>query len=124
MFVKKIYNFDEDSGEADLIVSDGIYDVICFCSLFQYELQVMPKIKEIESFMCDRIMRVNDKNYLIDKKSYYSYHLQGRVLDIDKCIVSIGNIIVKLDKQMPKDIKNYEFIEFDVVRLDCYVYNC
>ncbi len=124
MFIKKIYNFDEDSGEADLIISDGTYDIICFCSLFQNELQIMPKIKEIETFMCDRIIRIDDENYLIDKKAYYSYHLQGKVLDIDKRIVSVGDIIIKLDKQIPKDIKNYEYIEFNVIRLDCHVYNC
>ena len=122
MFIKSIYSFDEDSGEADLIVSDGSYDVICFCSIFHNELQIMPKIKEIETFMCDGIMRINDENYLIDKKiDYYSYHLQGKVLDVDKCIVSVGNIILKLDKPIPKDIKNYEFIEFDVLRLDCSI---
>lgn len=125
MFVKKIYSFYEDSGEADLIVSDGTYDIICFCSLFQNELQIIPKIKEIETFMCDGIMRVDAENYLIDKKTdYYSYHLQGKVLDVDRHIVSVGNIIIKLDKPIPKDIKNYEFIEFDVLRLDCYVYYC
>ena len=122
MFIKSIYSFDEDSGEVDLIVSDGSYDVICFCSIFQNELQIMPKIKEIETFMCDGIMRINDENYLIDKKiDYYSYHLQGKVLDVDKRIVSVGNIILKLDKPIPKDIKNYEFIEFDVLRLDCSI---
>ena len=125
MFVKRIYSFDEDSGEADLIVSDGAYEMICFCSLFQSELEIMPQIKEIETFMCDGIMRIDSENYLIDKKTdYYSYHLQGKVLDVDKNIVSVGNIIIKLDKPIPKDIKNYEFIEFDVLRLDCYVYYC
>lgn len=122
MFIKSVYSFDEDSGEADLIVSDGSYDVICFCSIFQNELQIMPKIKGIETFMCDGIMRSDDENYLIDKKiDYYSYHLQGKVLDVDKRIVSVGNIILKLDKPIPKDIKNYEFIEFDVLRLDCSI---
>lgn len=122
MFIKSIYSFDEDSGEADLIVSDESYDVICFCSIFQNESQIMPKIKEIETFMCDGIMRSDDENYLIDKKiDYYSYHLQGKVLDVDKRIVSVGNIILKLDKPIPKDIKNYEFIEFDVLRLDCSI---
>lgn len=122
MFIKSIYSFDEDSGEADLIVSDRSYDIICFCSIFQNELQIMPKIKEIETFMCDGIKRIDDENYLIDKKiDYYSYRLQGKVLDVDKRIVSVGNIILKLDKPIPKDIKNYEFIQFDVLRLDCSI---
>lgn len=122
MFIKKIYSFDEDSGEANLIVSDGTYDVFCFCSLFQNELNRMTEIKEVETFMCDDIMKVDIEEYMIFKKTdYYSYHLQGKVLDVDKHIVSVGNIIIKLDKPIPKDIRNYEFIEFDVLRLDCHI---
>lgn len=122
MFIKRVYSFDEDSGEAGLLVSDGSYDVICFCSLFQNKLQTMPKIIEIETFMCDGIMRINNEDYIIDNRKDYSYHLQGKVLDVDKNIVSVGNIVLKLDKSIPKDIKKYEFIEFDVLRLDCHVY--
>ena len=121
MYIKKIHSFDEDSGEADLIISDGVYDVLCFCPLFQNGLQTMLKIIEIETYMCDIIMRVDAENYLINKKADYSYHLQGKVLDADKHIVAVGNIAIKLDKPIPKDIKNYEFVEFDVLRLDCYI---
>ena len=33
MFIKNVIDFDEDSGEVDLIVSDGTYDLLCFGSL-------------------------------------------------------------------------------------------
>lgn len=122
MFIKRIDSFDEDSGEAYLIVSDGTYDVMCYCSLFQNKSQIIPEIKQIETFFCDGIMRAYDENFLIaKKKDYFSYHLQGKVLDVDKRIVSVGNIIINLDMPLPKDIKNNEFIEFDVLRLDCYI---
>ena len=122
MFIKKIDSFDNYSGEADLIISDGIYELLCYCSIYQNELKAMSRINEIESFLCDNILRVETKEYLIIKqKEFYSYHLQGKVLDVDKHIVCIGSIMIKLDTPLPGDIKNQEFIEFDVVRLDCSI---
>lgn len=122
MFIKKIYDFDEDSGEAYLIVSDGTYDILCFCALYQNELQMLPAIEEVRTFLCDSIIKSDVEKYLIVKKNdYYSYHLQGKVLDIDKNIVSVGDIIIKLDTPIPKDIKNSEYIEFNVFRLDCSI---
>ena len=89
---------------------------------YHHVLTRMTEIKEVETFMCDDIMKVDIEEYMIFKKTdYYSYHLQGKVLDVDKHIVSVGNIIIKLDKPIPKDIRNYEFIEFDVLRLDCHI---
>ena len=122
MFIKRIDSFDNDSGEADLIVTDGIHELLCYCCPFENESEIMPNIKLIESFLCENIMRVDDKEYLIVKhKSFYSYHLQGQVLDINKHIVCIGKIIINLDRPLPKDIKNGDFIEFDVLRLDSYI---
>lgn len=122
MFIKRIDSFDNYSGEADLIVSDGTYELLCYCGLFQNESEMMPNLKIIESFLCENIIRVENKEYLIIKqKEYYSYHLQGKVLDADNHIVCIRNIIIKLDAPIPRDIRNQEFIGFDVVRLDCYI---
>lgn len=122
MFIERIYDFDDFSCEADLIVSDGTYQLICYCFDFQKGSTTMPKIKEIDSFMCKNIMRVyTDKYLIIKKKDYYSYHLQGKVLDVEKKLICIGNIIIHLDAQIPRDINIQEFVEFDVVRLDCFI---
>lgn len=122
MFIKCINDFDDFSGEADLIVSDQTYQLICYCSDYQKEFKTIPNIKEIESFMCENIMKTYTDEYLIiKKKDYYSYHLQGKVLDVDKKIICIGNIIIKLDAQIPFDINAQDFVEFDVTRLDCRI---
>lgn len=53
-------------------------------------------------------------------KEYYSYHLQGEVIEMTPKI-RIGNIIICLDNTLPKDIKEGEYIEFLVERLDCNI---
>lgn len=122
MFIKCIYDFDDFSGEADLIVSDGTYQLICYCSDFQKGFKTIPEVKEIDSFMCENIMRVyTDKYLIIKEKEYYSYHLQGKVLDVEKKLIRVGNIIINLDAQIPYDINIQDFVEFDVARLDCRI---
>lgn len=123
MFIKKINHIDYDSGEADIIVSDGEYELLCYCALIQESiLKNICDINEIESFLCANIRRIDTSSYLVQKNNgYYSYHLQGAVISSSERIVCIGDIFIKLDIPLPKDICNHEFIEFDVVRLDCSI---
>ena len=71
MYLKKVQDYDKYSNEADIVVSDGKYDLLCYC----YPAQ------------CNKI----------------------------------GSIELSLDTHLPGDIKEGEFIEFDVIRLDCEI---
>ena len=53
MFIKQIIDQDKLSGEMDLIVSDGEYELLCYC--FQSNVPPQLKIKEIETFLADRL---------------------------------------------------------------------
>ncbi len=121
MFIKQVKNFDEISSEADIIVSDGIFDLTCYC----YPSVLYQKGKEVKivtSFMAKNIMRARCNEYLIFKlKDYYAYHLQGKIIDLIKRIVCIGNLEIIVDESIPNDIKLGEFVEFDVQRLNCYI---
>lgn len=105
--------------EADVIVSDGEFEILCYCL---YEPEIGSHIKEITTFFAEDIMRVQCKECVILKsnKSYYSYHLQGEVIDTDVPAVRIGGFKVNLDVSLPKDIIKGEYVEFDVCRLDCW----
>lgn len=120
MFVKEIKDYDKFSNEADIIISDGQYDLLCYC----YPTEIPQKgerVKAVTSFLATDMMRVKDKIFSIKKmKEYYSYHLQGEVIEMTPKI-RIGNIIICLDNTLPKDIKEGEYIEFLVERLDCNI---
>ena len=119
MFVKEIKDYDIFSDEADIIISDGKYDLLCYC--FPTE---MPKkgqtIKTVTALFAKNIMRVKDNGFIIKKMTnYYAYHLQAEVIDSSTPKICIGDIIIYLDSSLPKDIKEGEHIELSVDRLDC-----
>ena len=49
---------------------------------------------------------------------YFSYFLTAQVIESEKKVVRIGNIIINIDSPIPKDIINGEYIDFFVSRLD------
>jgi len=122
MFVKKLI---KDDGQADLIVTDGQYDIMCCCWEYNPLQKDNQQVKEISSLFTTDIMRVDDHDYLVQKihgkGEHYSYHLQGRVIDKSKPLISIGELKIELDRPLPKDINVGEFVEFKVGRLDCFV---
>ena len=116
MFIKKIVNYDDFSEEASLIVSDGKNELLCYCSSFDGNGRTI----KITSFLCDSIIKNNSQICDYHKLlNYYSYSLQARVVDVERRMVSVGNILIELDCDLPGDIKNGEYVSFNVMRLDC-----
>lgn len=121
MFVKEIKDIDKNSGEADVLVSDGRYEVMCYCHPLENKKQGA-KVSEISTLFAEDIMRIDDAEYSVRKEAgHYSYYLQGKVIGTQKPLISIGKIIIRLDKPMAKDIKQGEFVQFKVERLNCTI---
>lgn len=119
MFLKQIKEFDCNSGEADVIVTDGTYELICYYHPAE-NIALGTPVKEILSLFSEGIMRVDNKDYLVSKESdYYSYYLHGKVIDKQTPKIGIGELTIKLDKPLAKDIEEGEFVELRVSRLDC-----
>ncbi len=119
MYIKDIKDYDKFSGEADLIVSDGKYEILCYC--FPIETCVKDlKVQSLLSLFADNIFKVKSRKYIILKlQEHFSYHLQGKVCNIKEPKINIGGLELTLDKAFPGDIKLNDFIEFDVSRIDC-----
>ena len=121
MFIKQIKSFDKDSNEADIIVSDGTFDLTCYCHPSDL-YKAGTEVKLITSLFTKNIMRAENEEFSIFKlKDFYAYHLQGKIMDLTKSNVCIGNLEITIDGSIPNDIKSGEFIEFDVLRLDCCI---
>lgn len=121
MYVKEIKDIDKFSGEADVIVTDGTYELLCYYYLGG-SVDINMPIKSISALFTENIMRSEEKRSSIERTDhYYSYHLCGRVEDIKIPKVGIGEISIALDHPLPKDIEIGEYIEFDIQRLDVTV---
>lgn len=117
MYIKEIKDYDIDALEADIIVTDGQYEIMCYAQPFGNKEK---KSFKLFAFDCSDVMRAIENKYMINKdvESYYGYSLQGKLFDMEKRLVSIGKIIIELEDIIPKDIKQNEFIEFKVLRID------
>ena len=121
VFIKNIQHYDKFSGEADIIVSDGKFDLLCY--YFPTKKNFLgTKVERISSLFAKNIMRVTDKECFTQKsKDHFAYHLCGEVIDTDKPLIRIGKMIIELDYPLPKDIEKGEYVEFEVERLDCEI---
>ncbi len=121
MYIKQIKDFDQYSNEADIIVTDGQYELMCYCHPADvYDSKA--KVSEIIALFAQDIIRIDSEDSKIIKlKDYYSYQLQGKIVNKNVPIVCIGELTIKLDTSTPKDLKEGEYIQFNVERLDCIV---
>lgn len=135
MLIKKIQDYDGYT--ANLVVTDGKYDLLCFCLGFHdnatkpFEPKEGMEITGIETFVMDgikiqRIENNEEKAYLIKKgKLPLEYTLRAKVLDNKKAKIGIGELIINLENYfedgLPENCQNGNFIEFTVDRLDCTI---
>ena len=118
MHVEKVIQFDKQDKEADLLVSDGRYSVICYAYPIE-SVRQNQKVTELYGFNSTSIFKVAEKVCSIKKlSSYYEYTFIAQVISVMEGIVQIGEIRIHLDTEIPKDIFNGEYISFSVVRLD------
>ena len=120
MCIKKIFKCYEDYPEADVLVSDGEYELLCYALFYDNQegdtnFTLSPLRGEADIMTCDRKYKIQKLD-----DGYYSYKLQGKLINVEDCIgtVQIGSIIISDVSWVPRDIKIGEFIEFTVSRLD------
>lgn len=118
MFIKDILCFDKGGREAEAIVSDGVYSLICYASPIDIVEKGMG-IPELFAFSCTNIMRAAVQSYSVTKLSqYYAYLLTAQVYSKHANIAYIGGLRINIDAHIPDDISVGEYISFVVQRLD------
>ncbi|EGO5829998.1 hypothetical protein K7P65_002530 [Enterococcus faecalis] len=117
--VKEIIWLDKDSREGNVILSDGKYCVECFCS--DCELSVGDSFFDIiYGFDVTNFYRSFDKESKI-VKTKDGYYIKGKLVDRKNGILQLGEFRFDLtDGDIPKDIKENEFVEANLSRIDIY----
>jgi len=119
IIVKKVYWIDEDSREADILLSDGTYSIKCFCSDCTFsEGDTVSEI--IYGFNVKNIVKSLNEDYVIDEKND-NYYIQGKIINRESDILQIGEFKIDLsDGNIPKDINQSDYIEVNISRIDVY----
>ncbi len=117
MYIKEIKDYYQSGMEADVIVSDGEFEILCYVQPFSGK-------QNIDFDLCpldySEIMTATKNEYSIEKleTGFYDYFLRGKLINLEKGLVQIGGIIIKGIRYLPKDIREGEYIEFSVERMD------
>lgn len=117
--IKDIIWISEEIGEADVIVTDGKYEIICFSYPFS------PKIGEdidgtISIFENYDIMKSSRKGYTVNHLGNGKYFFVAKLVNRSKGIIKIGEIYINDIQGVPEKIQNGEFIQFFTPRVDLW----
>lgn len=118
MYINAILHFNKEDSEAEVCVSDGMYDIHCYAHPTDVIL-IGQYIDKIYGFLCTNIKKLDIPNFQIVKlPEYYSYRISAQLMNKEEGIVRVGEIYINLDEPIPKDIVNGDYIVFSVQRLD------
>ena len=92
MFIKSVEWIDKDAKEAEIIVSDGKFDILCFSHPFTEN--VTDKLLEpIYCFDVTDIMITIKSQLLVNRDgNSYRYFVRGRLFDKSNKMVKVGEL--------------------------------
>jgi hypothetical protein len=122
MFIKSIDGIDKETKEAEVIVSDGFIDILCFSHPLKDNNVNDILTEPIHCFdVEDVVIAKGQISYANKCNTYFGYSICGKFINKENNLVLVGNIKVCLNKAyVPNDRPEGSFIEFDVSRLDLY----
>lgn len=110
--------FDKKGKEAEVIVSDGAYEMLCYAYPTD-AIEIGMYVSGLSACLCDNISRAAEQHCAVSKPApYFAYSLTGRVFSKQDRIVQVGGLKIELDAHLPNDISDGEYVSFDVLRLD------
>lgn len=116
MNIKKIISFDPDSKEADILFTDGTNELMVYCHPITNIQNITNEI--LYGFMCSNIELTNSNEKIIKLGNYYQYEITAKITSLLDRIVKIGDINIKIDIPLPKDLKIGNIVKFTVDRID------
>ncbi len=109
-----------DAREAELILSDGQFDIICFSHPFYGKVGdsvPQPLYAVNANGIC--LNDTTGTNQFLEKlPGYFGYRLVGDIVDICDACLKIGDFIIKLDAGLHGDLRVGDLISVYCDRID------
>ncbi len=121
MIVKKVNWISKDAAEAEVWLTDGTYEALCFSQPF--ELEEGDKVSDcLHAFDTQEVMmQETQKNCFHRISDSFDYSVEGILIDKKMGIVKIGGFKIELEEHsIPKDLKEGAYISFKCARLDIW----
>lgn len=120
VLVKKINWISKNAMEAEVILNDGVFDIICFSQPFSFKEGDTIK-SYIYTYNTQKIYFSNlNEEYVKKNGSLFEYELCGVIKDKLSNIIKIGNFLIELDIPLPNDLYNGDYVIIFCERIDIW----
>ncbi|KAA6450520.1 hypothetical protein [Bacillus swezeyi] len=118
MKIKRIDWLSREALEAEVVVTDGESEIICFAHPLNYKVD--SNLEEpINCFEVAELVKADKEVYMIEKlDGHFEYRFTGQLVDRQLETVKVGQFLIELDTDWPGDIENGDFVSFISKRLD------
>ncbi len=122
MIIESISWLSEEAKEAKLVITDGKYKCIAFSHPCDFQVNEILKWP-LRAIDCINVMRSYEHtiNITPTKKNGLGHKGVGRIIHVQTKLLAVGEILILLNN-LPKDIIDGDFVEFECVRLDVKSY--
>lgn len=121
MYICDVKHRSNQDKEADILVTDGEYQLLCYAQPFSLE-ECQTEVAALYAFGCENI--VKSKNCavnIVKQTDYYAYELSAEVLSKVERTVKLGQLVLHLDAALPGDIPNGDYVTFRLQRIDAII---
>ena len=117
MRIKSIKELCNYSLEAEVTITDGFYDMVCFsqpCNYIEGEIFKEPLL----CWHSSQIVR-GASPCKLERLSQWSYEITGKLIDKQAGLIQVGKILIELEAGfIPGDIENGEYLSLISSRFD------
>ncbi|GAA0694846.1 hypothetical protein [Clostridium cadaveris] len=119
--ITKINWLSKEALEAEVTVSDGRFELVCFSQPFNYALNDTVKTS-LYCYAVSNVIREQNDEFKVEKLyESFAYILTGKLINKKDSVVEIGDVIVEIEKSdLPGDIEEGNYISFNCKRIDIY----
>ena len=109
----------KEACEAEVVVTDGKYELKCFSQPLKYDLNEQLR-EALYCYNVKSVFKSTIDNFEVVKLSeYFAYNITALLICKNRGLIKLGRITLEVDKEtIPSDIKDDDYIVFYCQRID------